>query len=438
MDIENNYGGLQQIIDTALENMGFSLEKGFNPKAVNLSEFCRQTGFTRSKARTLQKKGFKAGPHGNTGRKADNTIIAPYADALNNLLRAGVTNSSVCMERIQENGYTGGLTTVKTYIAAHLHLVPADRRLRKPEPASRGMRYSTAPGEVYQMDWGFVDVSDWKGGVYRIACFACVCHHCGTCYVEFFPNARQENLFIGMIHAFLVLGIPNTVLTDNMKSVVIRRDSSGQPVWHTDYAAFMECIGFKTKLCKPYHPYTKGKVERLIRFVKENFLAGRTFESITDLNVSALERCARQSNRWRRNLACVPAETHSKKCLPACKSLEQSAEVAMYLCPARKISFDGFVSYEGRRFGVPYWYEGKTVRVSREGSWLHIYSADMLTELSVHAVTWGRRDSECADQWLEYSGPEELPSTQVKTAIAQLEPPRKSDGFSKFDFGRNL
>ena len=39
----------------------------------------------------------------------------------------------------------------------------------------------------------------------------------------------------------------------------------------------MKTVGFQTKLCKPRHLFTKGKVERLVRFVKDNFLAGRIF-----------------------------------------------------------------------------------------------------------------------------------------------------------------
>lgn len=56
------------------------------------------------------------------------------------------------------------------------------------------------------------------------------------------------------------------------------------------------------------------------------------------------------------------------------------------LC-GRTISFDGFVNYEGRRFGVPYTYGGKTVRVMRNGSCLYIYSADMARLLATHEVT---------------------------------------------------
>ena len=125
----------------------------------------------------------------------------------------GVTNSEVIFERIEGQGYKGGKTTVKNYIAAHADLVPAKRKLAKADPrGSRGRRFKTEPGEAYQMDWGFVKVEDWAGGEFRIACFAMICHHCGTCYIEFFPNARQESLFIGMAHAFMVMGVPEYVL----------------------------------------------------------------------------------------------------------------------------------------------------------------------------------------------------------------------------------
>ena len=63
------------------------------------------------------------------------------------------------------------LTTVKTYIAAHRDLVPAKRRHAAPQ-GCRGLRFRTAPGEAYQMDWGFVAVERPGGERARIACFA--------------------------------------------------------------------------------------------------------------------------------------------------------------------------------------------------------------------------------------------------------------------------
>ena len=428
---ESKRDGLQRIIDEALEKMGHDRsDAGFDPMGVNLAEFCRTAGMSRSRARTLRKKGFRAA-HGRCGSKAETTVLSGFEGDLDDLLRRGVTNSTVCLEAIRAGGYAGGLTTVKNYIAANAHLVPAPRRT--PEPSTgRGQRFETGPGECYQMDWGFVRVEDPAGNSWRMACFAVVCHHCGTCYVEFFPNARQENLFIGMIRAFSVLGVPERVLTDNMRSVVLRRDHEGAPVWQADYEEFMEAVGFATRLCKPRHPYTKGKVERLVRFVKDNFLAGRTFSDITDLNEQAAEWCARQACRWRRSTVEAPGAVHAAECLPRTRALAVTPAVSAYLCPERRISFDGFVNYEGRMFGVPYWYPGRTCRVGREGRWLHVYSADMSVELAVHPVTWRRGDSVCPGQWAEPDCPEELPTAPVRATLA-VSPPRPG-GLERFDF----
>lgn len=435
MDLQER-NGLQDIIDKALDDMRHEHGGELDLEKINLAEFSRKTGLTRARARTVKANGFKALPHGRTGMRAETTVLSGYTDAIDDLLRRGVTNSSVCIERIKADGYTGGITTVKDYIKANMALVPAKRKLATAQE-SRGRRYQTAAGEAYQMDWGFVEVEDLGARSFKIACFAMICHHCGTCYIEFFTNARQENLFIGMVHAFMVMGVPEYVLTDNMKSVVIRRDATGLPVWQTDYAAFMGCVGFKTKLCKPRHPFTKGKVERLIRFVKGNFLAGRYFTDITQLNIEALEWCASQAGRYRRAVDLVPGEEHAGKCLPASHAIEASDEIAPYLCPLRRISFDGFVSYEGRRFGVPYWYSGRNCRVNRDGENLHIYSEDLSRELAVHPVTWGRKDSFCEDQYA-YAQPVELPSVPVRTVIEATATPAKNAKLAKFDFGGDL
>lgn len=217
--MNERHDDLQEIIDAALREMAAEEGDGFDPQACNLAEFCRRTGLTRSRARTVRAHGFRALPHGNSGRRAAPGVLAGHTGLVDDLLRKGVTNSQVIFERLLGQGYAGGLTTVKTYIAAHRDLVPAKRRQAAPQ-GCRGQRFRTAPGEAYQMDWGFVAVERPGGERARIACFAMVCHHCGSAHVEFFPNARQENLLIGMLHAFSALGVPATVLTDNMKSVI--------------------------------------------------------------------------------------------------------------------------------------------------------------------------------------------------------------------------
>ena len=97
------------------------------------------------------------------------------------------------------------------------------------------------------MDWGITKVVDYSGSEFQAACFAMVCHHCGQRYIEFFSNAKQENLSIGIIHAFYYMCMPEYILTGNMKSVVLHRDLDGYPVWQKNYETFMKAAGFKTK-----------------------------------------------------------------------------------------------------------------------------------------------------------------------------------------------
>ena len=428
----NQSNGFLPIIAQAIAEMEETFGEFSSIEDINLAELSRRTGLSRSKLRRLKANGFRETPHGLAGQRKEQ-ILDGYTAVLDSLLRSGVSNSSVCMERLHSMGFQGSLSTVKRYIAAHKNLIPAKRQQIAPQ-GNRGRRYTTSPGEAYQMDWGFTDVLDYNNCTFRVACFAMICHHCGQRYIEFFPNARQENLFIGMIHAFQYMGIPRFVLTDNMKSVVLRRDMDGRPIWQKDYENFMKTVGFETKLCKPRHPFTKGKVERLVRFVKDNFLVDRAFSNITDLNWQALDWCNYQNNLYHRATDSVPQQVHMTNCVVQLHELPKTDAIRFYLCPERKISFDGFVNYEGRRFGVPYSYSCKTARISRSGDTLYIYSADLRLLLVTHNVTWSRKDSFCEGQYEDLTQPEEFPTMPVKTQILRLPKSQSNLSFAKFDF----
>ena len=425
-EIKSN--GLENIISQAIEEMKSEQGDHFSLEKINLAELERRTGISRAKLRRFKENGFVFKPHALEGRKAPRTILTGYTAILDDLLRKGITNSSVCLERLRAVGFSGGLTTVKDYIAAKRQLVAPQ--------GSRGRRFTTEPGEAYQMDWGFTKVVDYDGSEYNAACFAMVCHHCGQQDIEFFPNAKQENLFIGMLHAFGYMGIPKYVLTGNMKSVVLHRDFEGHPVWQKDYESFMKTVGFQTKLCKPRHPFTKGKVERLVRFVKENFLAGRVLGNITDLNRAALEWCSRQNSSYHNATAGVPQELHESWCAEHLRIFEMNPSLLFYLCPERRISFDGFVNYEGRRFGVPFSYRLSTARVMRKDDMIYIYSSDLKQLLTTHDVTWSKRDRYCADQYAPQ--PEEFPTMPVRTEISRIPEPEPILSFEKFNFDREV
>ena len=142
MKKDNRDIGPDEKVLQAIEEMRGELGEHFSLEKLNLAELGRRTGVSRKKLRRLKKNGFASNSHGARGRKASQTLLTGYTAILDALLRKGVTNSSRCLEELQNNGYSGSLTTVKRYIASHRYLVPAKRQVATPQ-GNRGRRFKT-------------------------------------------------------------------------------------------------------------------------------------------------------------------------------------------------------------------------------------------------------------------------------------------------------
>lgn len=150
---------------------------------------------------------------------------------------------------------------------------------------------------------------------------------------------------------------------------------------------------------------------------------------MTDLNNQVTAWYCQKNSSYRK-ASCIPDQQHNASCVKNARLLPESPEVYRYLAPERTISFDGFISYEGRRFGVPIRYNSKTCRVMREGSSLSIYDTEMKEELVRYDVTWSRQDSFCEGQFSD--DPEEKPTAPVKVEIQQIEKPEHDEWFDQF------
>jgi hypothetical protein len=86
-----------------------------------------------------------------------------------------------------------------------------------------------------------------------------------------------------------------------MRAVVIGDDrlSNGALVLNTEFLRFAAHWDFRPRACRPYRAKTKGKVERPIRYLRENFFYGRTFLNDADLNAQAERWLERTANRRR-------------------------------------------------------------------------------------------------------------------------------------------
>lgn len=415
----------------ALDEIGEELGSPVCIGDVTIAELSRRTGMTQGRIRRALSHGERNAEEPAKRHRA--RMLDRYSGKIDAMLLSGISNSAVVFRRLRAIGYEGGMSTVRAYVSAHRDLIP--RRSEAPDPGERARRYQTEPGDAFQMDWGFAKAVRPDGAVRRLACFAMVCHRCGTAYAEFFPNARQESLFAGAVRAFDRMGVPRRVITDNMRSVVIRRGLDGRPIWQADWEAFMKDLSFETTLCRPRHPYTKGKVERLIRTIKEGFLMGVSFLSLADLNRQAMKWLEELNGDPSRGCGMSPAERHLYECMPLMRPLERSRRLMAWLCPRRSVSRDGFVEFEGRRYGVPLWYGGAEARVCREGGRVMVLSADLSAMLAEHDAESGGAESAAPGQFALPECPEERPTAPVTAMAGERPDGACPPGFERFAFG---
>lgn len=222
----------------------------------NISALHRMTGLSWDTVRKYLKDGVQ--PHGNSKRTKGSKLDS-FKELLQEQFELGNFNSESLFSLLQRKGYLGKKSILKEYIKKF-----------RPKPTATNvpiqtMRFETEMGEQLQMDWGFSSyVAEGKKREHKIACLVMILGYSRQRYVEFFSSARQENLFVGMTHGFQYFGgIPKSVLTDNMKSVVQSRNKN-VIILNARYEHFQAEMGFSTRLCKARTPQTKGYVKKYV------------------------------------------------------------------------------------------------------------------------------------------------------------------------------
>jgi hypothetical protein len=216
-------------------------------------------------------------------------------------------------------------------------------------------------------------------------------------FVTFVKRCDTPTLIRCLMEAFESFGgLTKVALTDRMKSVLLEMEEN-KPRWNSRFADFMVSIGVAARVCKPYTPQTKGKVERTVSHVKQSFWAGVTFTDLDDLNRQAHGWCERINARVHRTTHMRPVERLAEeKLLP----LPQDFAWERFATEERKVTWDGYVSYDGVLYGLPgtLALAGKHVQVRERKGLLTVWSAGQ----HVFAIEKRPRSQESvphADQW---------------------------------------
>lgn len=303
----------------------------------------------RTVRRALQRGGAPSGKR-PTARKSKLDPFKPHVDAL---LREGVWNARVILLEIRAQGYRGGYTILRDY----LHPKRVLRGSRKT------VRFETPPGRQMQNDWGEI-VTTIAGREQKIYFSVNTLGYSRRFHFWCTDRMDAEHTYEGMIRSLEYFGGGiEEMLVDNQKSCVIEHRIGKKVRFNDSFVDLAGHYGFRPRACKPYRARTKGKDERMVHYIKNNFFQRyRSFESFAHMNQLAEQWLHEEADpRFHGTVKEVVADRFERE-RPSLRSLPRTRFDTSYR-EGRIAGWDGYVDVRGNRYSVPDEYRGQTVSV---------------------------------------------------------------------------
>jgi len=145
------------------------------------------------------------------------------------------------------------------------------------------------------------------------------------------------------------------------------------------FVDFAAVYGFDIKTCRVRRARTKGKVERMVDYVKDNFLNGREFVDLDDLNSQGICWLDKTANvRVHATTGHRPVVDLLVSEKPQLTPIESVRPFAFVERHPRKVGAESMVSFNASRYSVPPEYVGRGVEVCHQGQKIIIRSGNLI------------------------------------------------------------
>lgn len=276
----------------------------------------------------------------------NNMLIFPYYSYIKDLLKKGDMKATVIYQKLLGMGACLSLSTVTRGV-----------KQIKYDLDISAIRYETTPGQQAQADWGEFKgfTANIDGYELPIYAFFLVLGYSRTKYVEFVTEMKTPILIRCIENALNYYGgTPKEILFDNMPQVVNRCLREGpthilERELMTEFTSFADFYGFDIVLARIRRPQEKGKVERFVKYFKENLiprLNKKTGHNMEELNAQALKWCNEVNSKTHETTGEKPYDRLPLEGLNALPPLPYYEENTI------KVQRDGSVYYKGRVYHV--------------------------------------------------------------------------------------
>ena len=184
-------------------------------------------------------------------------------------------------------------------------------------------------------------------------------------------------------------GKPKNIIYDQ-DAVLLHSENMGDYILTKSFNAYVNQAHFKCIFCRKSDPESKGKVENAVKYVKYNFLRGRTFVSIDQLNDDGIRWLSRTANGLPHG---------STKQIPDIVFEEEKSYLTPYngtpSMPQKtmkeyKIHRNNAITYRGCEYSVPrgsYKNKSSFAWISVKDNVIEVYDGETGKQLAVHPLS---------------------------------------------------
>lgn len=292
---------------------------------------------------------------------------------IQNKLDQGLHAKRIHQDLVDEHRFEGSYWSVMRFV----------RRLKRTRQLPF-RRLECEPAEESQVDFGTgapVVGSDRKRRKTHV--FRIVLSHSRKGYSEAVYRQTTDNFIRALENAFWHFGgSVKTLVIDNLRAAVVKADWY-EPELHPKLQSFCEHYGVVVLPTRPFMPRHKGKVESGVKYVKNNAIKGRSFESLEAENDFLLH--------WETTVADTRIHGTTKQQV---KKVYEEVERGA-LCPLpverfpffqeaqRRVNRDGHIEVDRAYYSAPPEYLGQTVWARWDNRLVRIFN-HRLEEIRVH------------------------------------------------------
>ena len=224
------------------------------------------------------------------------------------------------------------------------------------------------------------------GGVeQRIETASLVLCYSRLLFFQCYPAFNRFHCKVFLTDALRYVGGACGICMIDNTHVVVASGTGAAMVPAPEMAAFAERFSFAFRAHEKGHANRSARVERPFHFIEHNFLAGRAFTDLADLNQQALAFCEKVNAAPKRHLHASPRELFVLE-----RAHLRSLPVfvpEVYALHHRLVDVEGYISVDAHRSSVPYALIGRRLEVRETKDRMDVYDGPRLVASHARAVT---------------------------------------------------